>query len=81
MNNAEYKEHLKKKCIDCGHHPCEGCGTWCDSICMDSSQLKYHNIDKFLEDLTPDELKEWEEDKHDEDWYPILCCEGECKYE
>jgi len=81
MTPEEYKEHLKKKCLDCGHLPCEGCGDWCDMLANHVDYLKHVNIVKFLKDLTPDELKEWNTDKSHDEWYPILCCEGECRYE
>ena len=67
-------------CLDCGHPPCEGCGTWCDIIANDRDGLKYINSNKFFNSFEADDWKEWNEDPFHDDWFPILCCEGECRY-
>lgn len=68
------------KCINCGHEPCSSCGNWCDIIANNKEDLKHINSKRFFMDFETDDWIEWFAEPYHEDWFPILCCEGECEY-
>jgi len=69
-------------CLDCGHNACPHCGNWCDVIACTEDEMiergvkwngKYNQT--FKQDWTG-KVKEIEPEK-----FPVLCCDGGCRYE
>lgn len=69
-----------KVCLDCGHKVCPGCGNWCDMIATTKEDLKTYNINYQKAIIEGDRTKE-PFNPNDENEFPVLCCEGECRYE